>query len=139
MEPIVKTHYEIKTQADAVIHFLQNLDIDMIDAVLEEGRTYQNLEKPIFIKKLGIALDEFLSSGDTFLNRHSGFCNAEICNYKCTGFRFIGNISKNYLDLVITIKDGVIQDMYECSIFKCHEGGEIVNENIEIDRLILPF
>ena len=139
METIVKPRSEIKTQADAVIHFLQNLDIEMIDAVLEEGRSYQNLEKPIFIQKLGVALDEFLASGDTFLYRYNGFCNSEICNYKCTGLRFIGNNSKNYFDLVIIIREGIVHDIFECSIFKCHEEQVVINENIEIDRLILPF
>ena len=61
---------------------------------------------------------ENLKAGDTFLQCHSGFCNSKLCNYKCKGYSFIGNHSGNYLDMIFEIKDGVVQDMYECSEFK---------------------
>ena len=134
---------DLKTQAGAVIYFLQKIDIEMINEILDDNRTYQDFEKYIFIHKLGNALNEFIAAGDTFLNCYSGFCNAEICNFKCSGFSFIGNNSKNYLDLIIDIKDGVVQDIYECSIFKNYLLGIEKNRRVEIDksefRLSSPF
>jgi len=139
MESNIQTYKDIKTQSDAVLHFLQRLDIEMIDSVLEPNRTYQDFEKKTFVQKLGYALDEFIQSGDTYLNRFPGQCNSEICNYKCKGFTFIGNNSGNYFDLIIDIKEGVVQDIYECSLFKCFNQLVSKNNRIEIDKSALPF
>jgi hypothetical protein len=125
---------KLVTQADAIIYFLQKLDIEMVSDILDDNRTYQDFKKYIFIHKLGNALSEFIAAGDTFLNCYSGFCNAEICNYKCSGFSFIGNNSKNYLNLIIDIKDGIVHDMYECSIFKNHISGIEKSHKIKIDK-----
>jgi hypothetical protein len=122
-----------------VLHFLQHLDIEMIDSVLESNRTYQDFEKNTFVQKLGHALDEFIQSGDTYLSRFPGQCNSEICNYKCKGFTLIGNNSGNYFDLIIDIKEGVVQDIHECSLFKCFNQIISKNNRIEIDKSALPF
>ena len=61
---------------------------------------------------------ENLKAGDTFLQCHSGFIIQKLCNYKCKGCFFIGNHSGNYIDMIFEIKDGVVQDIYECSEFK---------------------
>lgn len=129
----------LKTQADAVLYFLQRLDIDMVSRVLEDKRTYQNFAKPLFIKKLEDALDEFIEAGDTYLNRYNGSCNSKSCNYKCKGYSFVGNNSANYFDLIIDVKDGVVLDIYECFSFKCENKGINKNQHIEIDKSELPF
>jgi hypothetical protein len=139
MELEVKKYDKLTTQADAVLYFLQSLDIDMVNAVLEDNRTYQDFEKQVFIQKLDYALDEFIQAGDTFLHRFNGFCNSEICNYKCKGFTFIGNNSGYYFDLIIDIKDGVVHDIYECTLFKCLANGLSKNNRIEIDKSRFPF
>jgi hypothetical protein len=136
MESNIQTYKDIKTQSDAVLHFLQHLDIEMVEAMLEENSTYQGLQKKIFIEKLGLAFNEFISDGDTFLNRHVGFCNAKNCNYKYTGYRFIGNNSADYFDILIEIENGVVIDICECSFFKCNKKVNCLeNKLIEIDKL----
>ena len=120
----------LNTQADAVIYFFQRLDVNMISDILEDNRTYQDFEKPLFVHKLGNAFDEFIKAGDTFLQCHTGFCNSKLCNYKCNGFSFTGNFSGNYLDMIIEIKDGIVQDMYECSEFKMQVKGIKKNKRI---------
>jgi len=140
MESNIQTYKDIKTQSDAVLHFLQHLDIEMIDSVLEPNRTYQDFEKHIFVQKLGYALDEFIQSGDTYLNRYPGQCNSEICNFKCQGFAFIGNNSDNYFDLIVDIKNGVVQDIYECTIFQCQNENISRKKRVGIDSTPqLPF
>ena len=71
----------IKTHADAVIHFIKNLDIDMVDDLLDEKYTYQDLKKNIFIQQFSVAFDEFIAAGDRQLEVSNGFCNEVIC--KC--------------------------------------------------------
>ncbi|OAB30564.1 hypothetical protein SAMN05444395_11143 [Flavobacterium fryxellicola] len=130
---------QLNTQADAILYFLQNLDIDMLNSILEDNRTYQNFDKKKFISKLDDAMDEFLKYGDTFLHMHSGYCNSEKCNFKCKGYTFIGNKSNNYFDLIFDIKEGIVNDIYECTKFKCNEKGLNKNIQIEIDKSNMPF
>lgn len=129
----------LKTQADAVLYFLQRLDIDMVSSVLEDNRTYQNFAKSLFIKKLEDVLDEFIAAGDTYLNRYKGSCNSKSCNYKCKGYTFVGNNSGNYFDLIIDIKDGVVNDIYECFSFKCEIKVIDKSGRIGIDKSDPPF
>ena len=129
----------LKTQVDAVLYFLQRLDIAMVSDVLDVNHTYQNFAKPLFIKKLDAALDEFIEAGDTYLNRFNGACNSKSCNYKCKGYTFVGNNSGNYFDLIIDIKDGVVNDIYECFNFKCEIKVIDKSVRIGIDKSDPPF
>jgi hypothetical protein len=129
----------LKTQVDAALYFLQRLDIDMVSSVLEDGRTYQNFAKPLFIKKLDNALDEFIEEGDTYLNRYEGSCNSKSCNYECKGYSFVGNNSGNYFDLIIDVKNGVVNDIYECLSFRCELEGIHKNKYIVVDKSEEPF
>ena len=129
----------LQTQADAVLYFLQRLDIEMLDMILEDNRTYQNFDKPLFIEKLGNAFDKFIEKGNTYLNRHEGFCNAESCNFKCKGFSFIGNESGHCFDLIIDSKDGVVHDIYECIRFENYNQNLERSYRITIDEDDVPF
>lgn len=134
-ETVDRKNKNINTQSEAVLHFLQRLDTEMIDLILESDRTYQSFEKHIFIRKLGYAIDEFIESGDTCLNLYPGHCNAESCNYRCKGYTFVGNNSGNYFDLLIEVKDGIVQDICECFDFKCIDQCFLKNKRIWIDPL----
>lgn len=129
----------LKTQVEAILYFLQRLDIDMVSSVLEDTRTYQDFAKPLFIKKLDNALNKFIEAGDTYLNRYKGSCDSKSCNYNCKGYSFIGNNSGNYFDLIIEVKDELVNDIYECLSFKCEDEGIHKNENILIDKSDYPF
>ena len=129
----------LKTQADAVLYFLQHLDVTMVSNILNDKQTYQNFEKPLFIKKLSDALDEFIEAGDTYLNRYEGVCNSKTCNFNCKGFSFVGNNSGNYFDLIIDVNDGVVNDIYECFSFKCENQEIKKNEYIGLDKSDYPF
>lgn len=125
----------LQTQAQAVIHFIQLIDIEMIDSLLDDKREYQDMRKDVFINKLGYALNEFIEAGDTYLKTTQGFCDSMICNYKCKGFSFVGNISGNFIDLIIEIENGFVIDIYECSHFKTNDCFALKNKRIEIDKL----
>jgi len=48
----------IFSQCDAILHFFIKLDISLINELLDANRTYADLEKPMFIYKLGNAFDQ---------------------------------------------------------------------------------
>jgi len=90
----------------------------MLSIVLEDNKTYQNCSKSLFIKKLEGVFEEFIQSGNTYLKKHEGFCNAPSCNFKSKGYCFIGNKTAHYFEIIIDIKDGIVHDMYECAFLK---------------------
>ena len=124
----------LKTQFDAVIYFIKNLDIDMIDTLLDDKYTYQDLKKNVFIQKLGIAFDEFIKAGDSQLEVNNGFCSQFTCNNQCSGYRFSSNNSGLYFDLIIDIENGIVKDMYECSSFLCLSAELNAKKRVLIDR-----
>ena len=132
----MKSTPKLKTQAQAVVHFIQQLDIEMVDSLLDDTLEYQDMRKDIFINKLGYAFNEFIESGDTCLNSTKGFCDSVICNYQCKGFSFVGNNSGNFMDLIIEIEDGKVVDMYECSHFKTKDDVGFKNKRVKIDKII---
>ena len=127
----------IKTQADAILYFLQNMDIEMVDDILDDSCTYQGFKKHVFIQKLGNAFNQFAASGDSFLQCYQGFCKSNLCGYRCGGFSFIGNHSNNYMDLIIKVENGRIIDMYECSSFKNQDHQLTKKQRIVIHKIIL--
>jgi hypothetical protein len=129
----------LRTQADAVIHYIKYLDIDMIDTLLDGKYTYQDFSKNIFIQKLGIAFDEFIHAGDFDLEVSNGFCSQFICNNQCSGFRFSSKKSGLYFDLIIDIENGVIKDIYECSSFLCLSADLNATKRVIIDRTEYKF
>lgn len=127
------------TQSDAVIYFIKNLDVVMIDALLDEKNTYQDFKKNQFIQKLGVAFDEFINAGDTQLMVSNGFCSQFTCNNQCSGYRFSSNESGLYFDLIIDIENGVVKDIYECSSFLCLAANWNAKKRVLIDRAEYKF
>jgi hypothetical protein len=130
---------KLSNHKNAVIYFIQQMDIEMIDDILDNDLTYQKFEKDIFIDKLSIALQKFTTGGDTFLECHTGLCNNESCNYQCSGYSFIGNESKNYMDLIIETENDIVKDIFECRKFKNSDPTIDKKIRIQIDEDFVPF
>lgn len=124
----------LTTQADAVIHYIKYLDIDMIETLLDDELTYQDFPKITFIQKFGVAFDEFIQAGDKELFISNGFCNEFICNNQSSGYRFSSKSSGLYFDLIIDIENGQVKDIYECSSFFCFSSDKNANKRVRIDR-----
>ena len=131
----MKKESKLKCQADTVIYFIQQLDIEMVDSLLDDSLEYQDMRKDIFINKFGHAMNEFIEAGDTFLFATKGFCNSVICNFQCMGYSFVGNNSGHFLDMIIEVEDGKVIDMYECTHFKTKIENPLKNNRIEIDKM----
>jgi hypothetical protein len=125
---------KLQTQTDAVVYFIRKLDAEMTGDILDDNRTYQDFPKHIFIQKFVHALDEFISAGDKWLDCQKGCCNGESCNFNKQGFRFTGDNSGKYMDLIIEIKNEKILDIYECHCFKTEEKSAPAGKRIIIDN-----
>ena len=119
---------KMATQTDAIKHFIEKMDVEMIDALLEDSITYQDMEKYLFISKLQEAFETFAGFGDTHLVSVEGRCNT--CDRTKWGFTFYGNISLNYMSIIFDTKEKRIVDLYECVNFKNRQGRLLLNERI---------
>ncbi len=133
--------FKIKSHADAVLYFIQQLDIEMVDMLLDDTLEYQEMRKDIFINKLNDVFIEFIEGGDTFLkttiqlDTTNGFCGSAVCSFKCMGFSFVGNKSGNFIDLIFEIEEGKVLDIFECTYFKTKDMLGI-NERLEIEKFL---
>ena len=124
----------LNSQADAVIHYIKHLDIDMVDTLLDDELTYQDFSKSTFIQKFSVAFDEFIQAGDDELGISNGFCSEFICNNQCSGYRFSSKSSGLYFDLIIEIENELVTDIYECNSFLCLSSDTNANKRVRIDR-----
>ncbi len=135
---MTQTETKISNQTQAIQHFIEKMDIEMVDAFLDNDKTYQDFEKYLFISKLQKVFSTFADLGDTHLLTVEGSCNS--CDKTKTGFTFIGNNSNNYMSIIFDTTDNKINDLYECSDFKNKQTNLSLKERIYIDNeLTLPF
>lgn len=87
----------------------------MLDVLLDDSRTYQDVVKDVFIEKLDTVFTKFKDNGDTHLLAFKGVCNSTTCSNKgCFGYSFIGNNSKQHIDLIFDELSDDIKDIYQC-------------------------
>lgn len=124
----------LNTQFDAVVYFFQLMDTGMIGDLLSDELTYQDFPKHIFLSKLEDAFMEFEAAGNTYLEATEGFCEHLHCHYLNKGFRFTGNKSGHYMDIVFLQHNGIIDDIFECVSFCTNKEQAPIEKRIEIDR-----
>jgi hypothetical protein len=130
----------INTQSEAVLYFFKKLDIEMINELLDGDRTYSDLEKPLFIHKLGNAFDQFLAAGDEHLFLYPGKCSSGLCDScGCPGYAFVGNKSGLFMELVFKEEQGRVTDIYDCSDFNAYSPQRKFDKRIKIDKIEFPF
>ena len=106
----------LKTQLDAVIHFITKMDAEMVSSLLNDNYTFQDYSKSLFTRKLGDLFWEFSQLGDFQLIKERGECYG--CSRGVKGYTFIGNNSRSYIDLVFIESEGKeLLDIYECGEF----------------------
>ena len=125
----------LKTQLDAVIHFITKMDAEMVSTLLNDKYTFQDFSKPLFIRKLGDLFWEFSQMGDFQLIKVRGECYGCSCGVK--GYTFIGNKSKSYIDIVFIESDtNEILDIYECGEFFNKESGLKKKNRLYLDKYV---
>ena len=132
------TYPPLRNQADAVRYFIQTMDIEMLYLILDDKITYQNFSRNEFLLKLERVITDFKTNGDTFLNAIEGRCSQ--CSKDKSGFLFVGNNSKMFMNLLFDLSSGEVKDLYECSNFKTNFDRKNFTKRLWIDDLgDLPF
>jgi hypothetical protein len=121
----------IPNQVVAIKYFIEKMDIEMIDAFLDNDKKYQDLEKSEFISKLDKAFDEFKAFGDTQLISVLGRCRK--CDTRKSGYTFIGNNSRMFMSIIFDTERYRIKDLYECTSFRNSKYKLNLSKRIYID------
>jgi hypothetical protein len=128
---------DTKTHLEAVIHFIEKMDIQKLDELLLKG-TYSSISKDTFMKQLSGVFDDLNNSGDTVLYSEPGVCQG--CQNGCGGFTFFSNNSRNYIEVVIKSEDEKVTDIFECSQFKNDNLVQsMLGKRIKFDPYEAPF
>ena len=127
----------LQSHSDVVRYFIQTMDTDMLYFVLDNDIAYQDMPRNEFILKLERVIEKFKAQGDTFLNAIEGRCAQ--CSKDKTGFLFVGNNSKMYMNLLFDLSKGEIKDLYECSNFKINYDRSNFSKRLWIDNIFGDF
>jgi hypothetical protein len=111
----------LTTYPQTILKSFALMDIENLRINLNEEFSYENTTKEIFLFKIENVFEAYKNSGDTELIIYDGECNDRNCpNLGKKGYRFVGNHSKNYIDLIFETKKDNITDIYQCSTFKTY-------------------
>jgi hypothetical protein len=123
-----------RTYLQSIVDAISTFNITQLTILLHDHRTYQDTTKEIFIEKLGEIFDSLKTNGDTILVYQKGVCDSTGCpNKGCRGYRFIGNQTGSYIDIIFEIKDEDVTDIYDCTQFVTINTSEGLNNKESID------
>ena len=123
-----------KNIKELIFESFQKMDLNMLDVLLDDNKTYQDARKEVFLEKISDAFLTFKENGDTHLMMLPGSCKSTICpNRGSTGYSFIGNNSKKHIDLIFHESDNNITDIFHCNEFETNDKSITKKNRIKID------
>lgn len=126
---------KLYTYSESILRYFTSMDIAKLRLHLKDEYSYQDTTKEIFLNDIESVFEAHKDSGDTELIAYEGACaGSNICdNCGMTGFRFVGNHSKNYMDLLFEIEGDDIKDICDCMNFKTDVDIEDLGMKADID------
>lgn len=108
------------TYIQSILNSFTSMDIASLRCFLKDEYTYECTTKEIFLNEIDNIFEAYKNSGDTELIIYKGACaGSKTCdNCGIKGYRFVGNHSKNYMDLLFEIEGDDIKDIFDCMNFK---------------------
>ena len=117
-----------------ILNSFTTLDIKSLESHLKRNFTYEDTTADIFLREIGKIFNNAKQSGDTRLIIYEGKCggtNCPSCGKK--GYRFIGDRSLNYLDLIFDGEGDDITDIYTCQHFIAQDATISINYQHEFE------
>ncbi len=119
----------------AVVKAIENMNHLRLCFLLDERKTYQNFPKHEFLNKLVAVFEKFYELGDDQLLSYKGSCGSKTCgNYSMPGYRFEGNYSGAYINLIFEYYDNELIDICECNDLACERLNLNVQDRIYLDQ-----
>ncbi len=124
-----------KSHLEAIIYFIENMNSDRLDQYLS-NRMYGDKYSSELQLLLGGVFWKFKKGGDKRLTPYQGICN----DTKKEGFKFVGDKTGNYIDLLITIENDIVTDIIDCKSFTSLATEELkFGGKINFDPNDIPF
>ncbi|MFM7005913.1 MAG: hypothetical protein ACKOWX_01535 [Flavobacteriales bacterium] len=139
LQPVQESAQQTQmTSAQLVLKCIQAMNTEALYYLLDVERTYQDWQRNEFILKLEHVMKKFEAAGDTYLNAVQGACGGR-CSRGQNGYLFIGNNSKNYMNLLFVEDELQLTDLYECSLFRTQFENLELQKRYYIDNRIIDF
>ncbi len=107
------------TYIQTILSCFTSMDIAKLRLHLKDEYSYQEVTKAIFLNEVENVFESFKKDGNTELIIYPGKCVGEHCsNCGLKGYRFVGNETDDYLDLLFDTEGEDIKDIFDCSFFK---------------------
>jgi hypothetical protein len=114
----------------------KRLDIEMFEEFYIHTEDYKQSKRLFLLKDMEIAFNKFKEQGDTSLEPNIGICNR--CNKGCHGHQLVGNVSKNYINLLFENDKDKIIGIAECADLKLLTKIEGLNKRIYLHEYNEP-
>lgn len=122
------------SKTEELVIAISSMDIPDIEALLSSKYLYQDATKKMYLKKLAELFSRYKSFGDSKFLVNNGCCNSKQCNnLGCNGYSFVGNVSKNYFNLVFTETDSQIKGIDYCYEFKIDNLDLDLNDELRLN------
>ena len=99
-----------------ILNAFSSMDIETLRKHLKDEYSYEDTTKEIFLNEIERLFKRHQNAGDTKLLIYEGKCTDD--NYGNRGYRFVGNRSRNYIDLIFITKKNDIINIFSCEKFK---------------------
>jgi hypothetical protein len=117
----------------SVLSAFSQMNTNQLHLLLMDDGLYEDTTKDIFLGEIQLIFDAHKHSGDTELVYYHGQCGSTECtNCGMKGYRFVGNHSKNYFDLLFLIEGDKIKEIFCCSEFKTDQGCDELGQKATI-------
>ncbi|MBK9719199.1 MAG: hypothetical protein IPO85_17105 [Saprospiraceae bacterium] len=98
-----------------IVRSIEQMDAELFEMLLNVDKTYQYVRKSVFVNKINDVFNELIEGGDTMLNSYPGICKSNDCNNRfCSGYRFVGNVSNKYFELIFKESRNEVDDIFQC-------------------------
>ncbi|QFG53193.1 hypothetical protein [Chryseobacterium sp.] len=114
-----------------ILKAFEDLDADMLDVLLNDGQSYQDVHKETFVTELKSYFEDLRNNRDykTDFKAVQGMCTN--CNKGKKGYSFVNSEGESFTSMVFEESDDDYTDIYKCSSFKTFDR-EITEEWIGI-------
>ena len=116
-----------------ILKYFCEMNVEMLELVLDDSKTYQDVSKDLFLKKLDSLFDGFKDRNNSSLISFPGSCSAGGCNKGCSGFGFVGNQSNCHTAFIFDGDETQVNDIYICKSFESERKDLLENEFIGFD------
>ncbi|WP_332018722.1 hypothetical protein [Kaistella sp.] len=114
-----------------ILKAFEDVDADMLDLLLNDGQSYQDVHKETFVTELKSYFEDLRNNRDykTDFKAVQGMCTN--CNKGKKGYSFVNSEGESFTSMVFEESDDDYTDIYKCSSFKTFDR-EITEEWIGI-------